>query len=92
MTEIPLFISNSDGIQNYTSLDFTIEFTPQINLERNISNYIALDTLSMSYSWYNIQSSYNNHTLKYSHDGGTTWTTITIADGNYTYEDLNSII
>ena len=46
----------------------------------------------MSYSWHNITAGYGNNTLKYSHDGGTTWTTITFSSGNYSYVDINNII
>ena len=46
----------------------------------------------MSYSWHNVSHIYGNNTLKYSHDGGTTWTTITVPAGNYSYEDLNGYI
>ena len=46
----------------------------------------------MSYSWYNVATYYNNNTLKYSHDSGTTWTTITLPNGNYSYSDINAYI
>ena len=45
----------------------------------------------MTYSWYNIRSSYGNNKIKYTHDG-TTWQTITFSDGMYSYSDLNDYI
>ena len=45
----------------------------------------------MTYSWYNIRSSYGNNTIKYTHDG-TTWQTITFTDGMYSYSDINDYI
>lgn len=35
-------------------------------------------------------TSYNNNTALYSHDSGANWTSITLADGNYSYNDLNT--
>ena len=46
----------------------------------------------MTYSWHNINDSYNNNKVKYSHDGGNSWETINIADGAYSYEDINNYI
>ena len=45
----------------------------------------------MTYSWYNIRSSYGNNTIKYTHDGST-WHTITFTDGMYSYSDINDYI
>ena len=47
----------------------------------------------MPYSWYNVATYYNNYnTLKFTHDSGTTWTTITLPNRNYTYSDINAYI
>ena len=46
--EIPMFISSSDGINKSTSHDFTVTFNPQIDLEKNVYSYAALNSLSMS--------------------------------------------
>ena len=45
----------------------------------------------MTYSWYNIRSSYGNNKIKYTHDGST-WNTITFSDGMYSYSDINDYI
>ena len=37
-------------------------------------------------------TSYNNNTPLYSHDSGANWTSITLTDGNYSYNDLNAYI
>ena len=89
---IPLFLNSTDGIRNSKSHDFTISFTPELTLNKNKKYYVALDSLNMSYSWYNVAASYNNNTLLYSHDSGTNWTTITLPDGNNSYDDLNRYI
>ena len=44
---------------------------------------IALDRLSMTFSWHNINSTYGN---------GSTWETIAFVDGMYSYDDLNDYI
>ena len=53
---------------------------------------LAVRTISMTYSWYDIRQIYNNNTLKYSHDGGTTWTTVTFIDGMYSYDDIDEFL
>ena len=90
--DIPLFIRSTDGVRKSKSHDFIIKFTPEFVLSRTKDHYIALKSLSISYSWYNISSTYGNNMLKYSHDGGITWTTITVSSGNYGYNELNSDI
>ena len=41
---------------------------------------LALDRLSMTYSWYNIRSDHKNNTIKYTPDKGVSWQTITFTD------------
>ena len=71
--------------------DFTVKFNPPLKLDPQFKHFLALDRLSMTYSWYNIRSSYNNNTIKYTHDG-TTWNTITFTDGMYSYQDIEDYI
>ena len=66
--------------------DFIVKFNPPLKLDSQFKHFLALDRLSMTYSWYNIRSSYNNNTIKYTHDG-TNWNTITFSDGMYSYSD-----
>ena len=53
---------------------------------------LALDSLLMIYSWYNISRDYSNNTIKYSTDKGNSWETITFVDGMYSYSDINDYI
>ena len=71
--------------------DFLIKFNPSLKLDPEKKNQLALDRLSMTYSWYNIRSSYKNNTIKYTHNG-TAWHTITFTDGMYSYSDINDYI
>ena len=88
----PLFINSVDGIENSQSHDFTVRFNPTLEFDKNKNYYLALDSISMAYSWYNVSSNYNNNTLKYSQDSGKTWHTITLPNGNFSYNELNSYI
>ena len=54
-----------------------------------MTHEIALDKVTMTYSWHNISEQYQNNKIKYSPDGGTSWQTVTFVDGMYTYSDLN---
>ena len=64
--------------------DFVIKFNPPLKLDPQMSHSIALDRLLMIYSWYN--------TIKYSHNSGNDWQTITFVDGAYSYSDINDYI
>ena len=93
MMNTPLFINSVDGIENNTkSHDFTVRFNPPLELDKNKKYYVGLGSMNMAYSWYNVSSNYNNNTLKYSQDSGKTWHTITIPNGNFSYNELNSYI
>ena len=71
--------------------DFIVKFNPPLKLNPEFNHFLALDRLSMTYSWYNIRSSYGNNKIKYTHDGST-WQTITFSDGMYSYSDINDYI
>ena len=47
--------------------DFTIKFNPSLKLDPEMKHQLALDRLSMTYSWYNIRSDYGNNKIKYTH-------------------------
>ena len=70
--------------------DFTVRFDPVLVLDhRNMIHELAVDRLSMTYSWHNIATTYNNNVVRYSPDNGSSWETITFEDGMYSYEDIN---
>ena len=87
---IPLFIKSVDG--RGKSHDFTVRYDPALEFDKNTDYYVALDFIKMAYSWYNVSSEYNNNTLKYSQDSGKNWYTITLPNGNFSYEELDSFI
>ena len=88
----PLFINSVDGTAHSQSHDFTVRFNPPLEFDKNKKYCVALGSITMSYSWYNVSTDYNNNTLKYSQDSGKTWHTITLPNGNYSYNQLNSYI
>ncbi|PFX11744.1 Collagen-like protein 6 [Stylophora pistillata] len=63
-----------------------------MRLDPNRDYFVALDEVAMSYSWYNVSSSYDNNKLKYSHDSGMTWHEIELPDGNFAYSELNAYV
>ena len=71
--------------------DFNIKFNPSLKLDPEKKHKLALDRASMTYSWYNIRSDYDNHKIKYTNDGST-WHTITFTNGMYSYSDINDYI
>ena len=70
--------------------NFLIKFNPPLNLNPDIKHSLAIDRLTMTYSWYNIRSCYKYNTIKYSNDRGVNWCTITFKDGMYSYTDIKS--
>ncbi|CAH3173200.1 unnamed protein product, partial [Porites lobata] len=93
MEERAIHISSINREKRGTSKpgDFTIKFNPSLKLDPDKTHQLALDRLSMTYSWYNIRSDYGNNKIKYTHDG-TNWQTITFTDGMYSYSDINDYI
>ena len=93
MEERAIHISSINREKRGTSRpgDFTIKFNPSLKLDPDKKHQLALDRLSMTYSWYNIRSDYKNNKIKYTPDGSA-WQTITFTDGMYSYSDINDYI
>ena len=72
--------------------NFLIKFNPPLILNPEMKHSLAIDRLSMTYSWYNIRSSYKNNSIKYSNDRGVNWFTVTCNDGMYSYTDINDYL
>ena len=45
--------------------DFKIKFDTVLKLQNNMTHEIALDKVTMSYSWYNISDQYQNNIIIY---------------------------
>lgn len=89
--ELPIYL-NSLTCAKGSSHNFTTPFNPVMRLDPNREYFVALDEVAMSYSWYNVSSSYDNNKLKYSHDSGNTWHEIELPDGNSAYSELNAYV
>ena len=63
-----------------------------LKLQNDMTHEIALDKVTMTYSWHNISEQYQNNQIKYSPDGGTSWATFKFVDGMYTYSDLHDYL
>ena len=65
MEERAIHISSINREKRGTSRpgDFTIKFNPSLKLDPEMKHQLALDRLSMTYSWYNIRSDYGNNKL-----------------------------
>ena len=61
-----VLISSSDGIHLSKSHHFIIHLNPELAFDENKKCYVALDSVDMTYSWYNAASKYNNNNLTYS--------------------------
>ena len=72
--------------------DFIIKFNPVLKLQDDMRHEMALDKVTMTYSWHNISDEYQNNPKKYSPDGGTSWQTVKFVDRMYTYSDLNDYL
>ena len=94
MQEQAIHISsiNRQKIGRSRSEDFVIKFDPPMHLDTEMRHELAVDRVSMTYSWHNINAEYGNKTIKYSKDGGSTWKNVTFVDGMYSYDDLSDYI
>ena len=94
MRERAIHISSVDRqkIGKNEAEDFIIKIDPVLKLQNDMTHEIALDKVTMTYSWHNISDQYQNNKKKYSPAGGTSWETVKFIDGMYTYSDLNDYL
>ena len=90
--EIKISSVNRQKIGRSRPEDFSIKFNPSINLNSDMKHELAVNGVSMTYSWHNVNNKNNNNRIKYSKDSGANWETITFVDGMYSYDDLNNYI
>lgn len=76
--------------QNGGSYDFTTSFSRIINVETdkngNSSPKMSLQKIRLWNSWHNISAALGNNKIRYS--DGSTYTVLTLPDGNYALEDV----
>ena len=82
---------NRQKIGRSNPQDFAIKFDPVMHLSNEMHHELAVDRVSMTYSWHHINTEYNNKTIKYSKDGNT-WKPIDFVDGMYSYDDISEYI
>ena len=94
MRERAIHISSVDRqkIGKNEAEDFIIKIDPVLKLQNDMTHEIALDKVTMTYSWHNISDQYQKNKIKHSRDGGTSWETVKFIDGMYTYSDLNDYL
>ena len=91
--EIVLSSYNTKGQGNNTPQDFTTKFNRPIILDRNSQYMVGLNKIiNMSFTWFNVNSSYGNQLIKYSSDNGLTFNDITFPAGVWNYPDFNTYI
>ena len=88
--QYPQFVLNSNNIvQDGQNNKLLYQFPNSVLFK---ANSIAVSSVSMYYSWFNISSALGNNTFTYSWTSGTTTTTysVVIPDGLYEIAQLNS--
>ena len=76
-----------------TNSDFIVELDSDMIFPNTGENYLALKYINLNYTWNNIdQAKYNNNSMRYSSDNGSTFKTITFPNGNYSYSDISNFI
>ena len=89
----PLFISSKMPGSIGESHDFRVKFYPSLELTGNV--YVALDSVSTEYGWYNVREQYNNNIFTYTNNVNSNpiiWNNTIFKDGIYTYDQLNELI
>ena len=91
--EIVLSSYNVKGQGNNTPQNFITKFNRPIILDRNSQYAVGLNRIvNMSFTWFNVNSSYGNQSIKYSSDNGSTFHEITFPAGVWNYTDFNPYI
>ena len=78
---------------NNTSQNFVTKFNRPLILDDNHQYVIGLNRIiNMSFTWFIVNSSYNNQLIKYSSDNGLTFHEITFPAGVWNYTNFNTYI
>ena len=78
---------------NNTPSDFVTQFTRPLRLDDNKQYAIGLNRIiNMSFTWFNVNAGYDNQLIKYSKDGGLSFTNISFPAGVWNYTDFNAYI
>ena len=81
------------GGERNVSHDFTVRFYPPIELDSKNNYKAALNRLiTMSYSWNNIDSRYDNNKVRWKKKAEQAWKTLTFPNGMYDYKRINTFI
>lgn len=86
-----IVLNQSNLVQDGQNNKMVYKFPNSVQFK---NNQIAVSSVSMYYSWFNITSALGNNTFSYTWTVGTTTTTytITIPDGLYEIETLNQLL
>lgn len=86
-----IVLNSSNIVQDGQNNKLIYNFPNSVNLT---NKYIAVSSINMYYSWFNITTEYSNNVFTYSWTVGTTTTTytITIPNGLYDIADINAYI
>jgi len=86
-----LVLNQNNIVQDGQNNKLVFKFPNSVNLT---DKYIAVSSISMYYSWFNIASVYQNNTFTYTWTAGATTVTytITVPDGLYEIDELNNLI
>ena len=91
-----LILSSHDAASHESSnkpSDFTIRCARPIQLDPNKQYELGLSRIiSMAFTWFNITSNLGNQLIRYSSNGGSTWTNITFPAGVWNYKYINRFI
>ena len=78
---------------NNTPQNFITKFNRPIILDGNSQYAVGLNRIiNMSFTWFNVNSSYDNQLIKYSSDNGSTFNEITFSAGVWNYTGFNTYI
>ena len=86
-----IVFNQNNIVQNGLNSELVYKFPNSVIFK---DKYIAVSSISMFYSWFNILNTYNNNILTYTWTSGTTTTvyTINIPNGIYEISDINNYI
>ena len=91
--EITLSSYDVKSLGSNTPQNFTTKFSRPIILNKNYQYVVGLNRIiNMSFTWFNVNPSYNNQLIKYSSDSGSTFEEITFPAGVWNYTKLNTHI